>query len=151
MSQPILISAAMLFLGLLLLPTVISPQATINEKLESGTAYARIVAARNGAKAVTAEQCLSNLSSWQATDEADRKSKVAQPNWWYQKLSTEELARLSADSHYCFPVLLGSRRQHEASLIIDYAPLFSTELLRRAEGVLIKHHLVNEYLLMSSE
>jgi hypothetical protein len=139
-----------LFVALLLLPVAISPQTTINEKMDSGTAHARIIAARNAATAVTVQQCLADLSSWEARDNADDKAKV-EKQYWHQKLSTEELVRLGTESLYCAPVLRRAHRRGDVPLMHDYEALFNSELLHRAEAVLVEHHLMHEYLLKSSE
>jgi hypothetical protein len=126
-------------------------QTTVNEKMESGTANARIIAARKTASAVTAQQCLADISSWDTKDNADEKANVQQPNWWYQKLSTEELVRLSSESASCNTALRHARHVGDSRVMTSYGRMFDAELLSRAEAILVEHHLMHEYLLKSSE
>jgi hypothetical protein len=126
-------------------------QTTQDEIMESTMAHARIIAARKAASAVTTQQCLSDLSSWEARDNADEKTKVDQPNWWYQKLSTEELVRLSSESPSCSTVLRHAHRVGDSLETYSYGKEFDMELLFRAEDVLTEHHLMHEYLLKASE
>jgi hypothetical protein len=135
----------------LVLPVCTMAQTTVNETMESGTATARIVAARRAASVVTAPQCLADLSSWEAKDEADNKAQVESPAFWYEKLSTEELVRLSAESSSCSSVLRHAHRLENASMMPLWERMFETELLGRAEALLVEHHLMHEYLLKSSE
>ena len=139
------------YFSLLLLPACTIAQTTMNEKMESGTATARITAARKAASAVTAPQCLADLSSWEAKDNADDKAKVESPAYWYQKLSTEELVRLSSESASCGSALRHAHNREDASMMPVYGRMFENELVGRAEAVLVEHHLMHEYLLKSSE
>jgi hypothetical protein len=141
----------MVYVALLFLPAATMAQTTVNEKMESGTANARIIAARKAASAVTAQQCLADISSWSAKDNADEKANVEQPNWWYQKLSTEELVRLASESVSCSTALRHAHHVGDSRVMIGYGRMFENELLRRAEAVLVEHHLMHEYLLKSSE
>lgn len=140
-----------LSVALLLLPVAISAQTTANEKIESGTAHARIIAARKSASAVTAQQCLADISTWDAKEDADEKANVKDPSWWYQKLPTEELVRLSSVSTFCSGVLRHARRVGGSRVMSSYGRMFYGELLGRAEALLAEHHLMHEYLLKSSE
>ena len=70
-----------LYVVLLLLPAATMAQTTVDEKMESGMAHARIISARKAAS-VTAQQCLTDLSSWRAKDNADDKAKVKAPHFW---------------------------------------------------------------------
>ncbi len=139
------------YVALLSLPATTMAQATVNERMESGTANARIIAARKAASAVTAQQCLADISSWNAKDNADEKANVEQRNWWYQKLSTEKLARLSSESVSCSTVLRHARHVGDSRVMVGYGRMFDVELLGRAEALLVEHHLMHEYLLKSSE
>jgi hypothetical protein len=140
-----------IYVCLLLLPTCTMAQTSVNEKAESGLANARILAAKQAASAVTAPQCLADLSSWEAKDEADDKAKVEPPAFWDQKLSTEELIRLSRESVSCGSVLRHAHHQDSASMMPFYGRTFDAELLARAETILVEHYLMHEYLLKSSE
>lgn len=144
-------SCRLIFVAWLLLPVATMAQTSLDEKLESGTANARIITARKAASTVTARQCLADLSSWEAKDRADEKAKVKQPNWWYQKLSTEELARLAQETVVCFSALRLAHRRDEALMIPSYGRMFDRDLLDRAEAVLVERHLMHEYLLKSSK
>jgi hypothetical protein len=136
---------------LCLLPACAIAQTTVNDKMESGTANARIIAARKAASGVTAQQCLAELSSWEAKDNADDKAKIESPAFWYQKLSTEELVRLSSESASCGSVSRHAHNREGASMMPFYGRMFDAELLTRAESILVDHHLMHEYLLKSSE
>ena len=48
----------------------------MDEKTESGTAYGRLTVARAAASGITPQQCLADLASWRAKDDADDKAKV---------------------------------------------------------------------------
>jgi hypothetical protein len=141
----------MLSVALLLLPGATSAQTTIDEKMESGTAYDRIIAARKAASAVTVQQCLADISSWIARDQADENANVEQPRLWFQKLSTEELTRLSSESAFCGKALMHARHQGDLGVLVSYGRMFDAQLLSRAEAILAERHLMQEYLLRSSE
>ena len=93
-----------LYIALFFLPAATMAQTTVNERMESEMANARIMAARKAAS-VTPQKCLTNLSNWRAKDNADDKAKVKAPSFWYGKLSTEELVRRSRESISCSSVL----------------------------------------------
>ena len=135
--------------ALLLLPCVAATQ-TNDEKIASGVAHARIVAART-ASVVTTQACLADLSSWEAKDVADEKAKREAPEFWYEKLSTEELVRLSRESLSCGTVLKRAGHQYGASRMPLYGREFENELLWRAEAILADHFLMHEYLLRSTQ
>jgi len=137
--------------ALLLLPVATMAQTTVDERMESGMAHARIIAARKAASAVTAPQCSADLSSWDAKDDADEKAKIEQPNWWCQKLSTEELVRLSSESVSCRTALRHAHHPGDSRVMCSYGSMFDKELLGRAEAILVEHHLMHEYLVKSSE
>ena len=139
------------FVAFLLLPLAALAQTTVEQNAESGLAHARLVAARTVAKSITAPQCLADLSSWETKDEADDKAKVEQPNLWYQKLSTEELVRLDAESIHCTGVLRHTHHKEDSAMMPYFGRSFALELIDRAEAVLAEHHLMQEYLLKSSE
>jgi hypothetical protein len=144
-------SCRLVFVALLFLPTATMAQTSPGEKTESGMANAQLIAARKAASAVTARQCLADLSSWEAKDSADEKTKVKQPNWWYQKLSTEKLARLAQETVVCFSALRLAHQRDDALMMPSYGRMFDRELLDRAEAVLVERHLMHEYLLKSSK
>jgi hypothetical protein len=140
-----------IYVALLLLPSCTMAQKTVDVEMESGTGHARIIAARKAASTVTAQQCIADLSSWEARDDADKKAnekaKIESPDSWYQKLSTEELVRLSSESLFCGSVLRHAHHGVDVPLLTDYGRAFDGELLGRAEAVLVEHHLMHEYLL----
>ena len=138
------------YVALLLLPACTMAQTTVDEKIESETARNRITAARTAAS-VTVQQCVADLSSWEARDEADDKANIESFAYWYQKLSTEELVRLSRESLSCSSALRHAHRRADASMMPAYGRMFDGELLGRAEAVLVEHHLMHAYLLRSSE
>jgi hypothetical protein len=140
-----------LSLALLFFPLTLHAQTTVNQKAESGLASDRILAARQAATVVTAPQCLADLSSWEAKDDADDKAKVETHAFWYKKLSTEELVRLARESGSCGSILRRAHRQDSASMMPFYGRMFDGELLLRAEGILAEHYLTHEYLLKSSD
>jgi hypothetical protein len=135
---------------LLLLPVAALAQ-TVEVKSESGLANARLMAARNAASGVTAQQCLADLASWDAKNQADERAKVKAPAIWYEKLSTEELVRLSSETVPCSTALRHAHYVSDSRVMIGYGRMFDNELLNRAEAVLRDHHLMHEYLLKSSE
>ena len=139
------------YFALFFLAAATMAQTDVNEKMESGIANARIIAARKTASVVTAQQCLADISSWGAKNHADLKADVEQPNWWYRKLSTEELVRLASESTSCSTALWHARREGDSRLMNSYGRMFENELLGRAEAVLIDHHLMHEYLLRGSD
>jgi hypothetical protein len=111
-------------------------------------ARARGIAASKGGP-VTAQQCTADLSRWEAMDAADEKSKAGSPNLWHEKLSTEVLLRLEAESQEC--ALITPISDHYRMLQY-YARLaaFATTLRLRAENILADHSLYHEYLLAIS-
>ena len=139
-----------LYVALLWLPAGTMAQTTVDERTESGIASARIAAARKAAS-VTAQQCLADLSSWRAKDNADDKAKVKEPNFWYEKLSTEELVRRARESISCGSVLRHTTRRDDSPMMTGYGLAFEDELVSRAEAVLVDHHLMHEYMLKSSK
>ena len=139
-----------LYSALFFLPAATMTQTTVDERKESEMANARIMAARKVAS-VTAQRCLANLSSWRAKDNADDKAKVKAPSFWYEKLSTEELVRRSRESISCGSVLRHTPHREDSPMMTSYGLAFEDELVSRAEAVLVRHHLMHEYLLKSSE
>jgi hypothetical protein len=139
-----------LYVALLWLPAGTMAQTTVDERTESGIASARIAAARKAAS-VTAQQCLADLSSWRAKDNADDKAKVKEPNFWYEKLSTEELVRRSRESISCSSVLRRTPHREDSPMMTSYGLAFEDELVSRAEAVLVEHNLMHEYMLKSSK
>lgn len=140
-----------LFVALLLLPVAALAQTTVEEKSNSGLAFARLFAARKAASVVTAQQCLADSSSWEAKDGADERAKVEAPAYWYEKLSTEELVRLSSETVSCSTALRHAHHEGDSLVMVGYGRRFDSELLSRAEAVLHDHYLMHEYLLKGSE
>jgi hypothetical protein len=96
---------------------------------------------------VTAKQCLSDITSWAARDDADTKAKVNSPDYWYEKLSTEEVMRLAAESLSCWRII--DRNGH--ATLVGYELRFNVELWARAKAILIRHDLLHELLLESGD
>lgn len=140
-----------LFVVLFLLPVAALAQTTVEQTMNSGLASARIFAARKAASVVTSQQCLADLTSWEAKFDADERAKVEAPAFWYEKLSSEELVRLSSETVSCSTALRHAHHVGDSPLMISYGRMFENELLNRAEAVLRDHHLMHEYLLKSSE
>jgi hypothetical protein len=139
-----------LYVALLLLPAATMSQTTVDERMESEMANARIIAAGKAAS-VTAQKCLANLSSWRAKDNADDKAKAKVPHFWYERLSTEQLVRLSRESISCGSVLRHTQQREDSPMMTSYGLAFEDELVSRAEAVLVEHYLMHEYLLKSSK
>jgi hypothetical protein len=146
MNRPCMLAAI-----LLLLPVTALAQTTVEQISRSGLANSRLIAARKAASSVTAKQCQADLLSWQRRNEADEKANVKQPNWWVQKLSTEELVRLDSESAFCSSLLRHANRPTYAEMELLYGRMFAGELLNRAEAVLIERLLMQEYLLKGSQ
>ena len=69
----------------------------------------------------------------------------------YEKLSAEELVRLSRESLSCGSVLRHAHHREDLPMTASYGLAFENELVGRAEAVLVEHYLMREYLLKSSE
>lgn len=115
-------------------------QAQLNESL----AYARLVAASKQ-PTVTAAQCYSAQGDWQERDKADKEGGP----YWYQRVSTEELARMASLSNACATEAVGHERPNATSVgaFVARTSQFHYVMLNRAETVLHNHALVEEYLL----
>jgi hypothetical protein len=122
-------------LTLLAIPSVQGQD--IEKRAREGLAYSRLVAAHQ-LPTVTHGQCVSAQGDWLERDKADKKEP-----WWFQRLSTEELARMASLSAAC--------GTHEGAASIGIFALrnaqFQNILLNRAETVLHDHALIEEYLL----
>jgi hypothetical protein len=113
-------------------------------QLNESLAYARLVAA-HGLPTVTHGQCYSAQRDWMERDKADKKEP-----WWYQRLSTEELIRMSNLSTACATEATKSQENSNAMSVgafVGSGRAFDNVLLNRAEAVLHNHGLVEEYLL----
>jgi hypothetical protein len=131
----------------LLLPLALPAQTNYFEPTAEGLAKARLFAASHARGKFTTAQCLADLASWDANDDANSKAKDKMENWWYQKLSTEELARLDREAGYCVGVLRVTHRREDALQMTLFDSSFLLELGGRAEAILADHHLMQEYLL----
>jgi hypothetical protein len=137
----------LIFMGLIV--TLAGPAIAQDTHSESTQAAQRI---RMTHMAVpTTQQCLVDLSSWTIRADADEKMKVEPPNWWFQKLSTEELERLSHEMLSCATLLRRAHHQGEMVMVLLYERQLDGELLSRAKGILDDHSLMNEYLLKTSD
>jgi hypothetical protein len=113
-------------------------------QLNESLAYARLIAAHK-VPTVTHGQCLSAQGDWLERDKADKQSP-----YWYQKISTEELARMASLSTACATEvgeIHTAATANNAGLFASRSGQFHWEMLRRAETVLHNHGLVEEYLL----
>jgi hypothetical protein len=72
-------------------------------------------------------------------------------NFWYEKLSTEELVRRARESISCGSILRHTTRRDDSPMMTSYGLAFEDELVSRAEAVLVEHHLMHEYMLKSSK
>ena len=112
----------------------------VNESL----AYVRLIAA-NKLPAVTSGQCYTAQGDWLERDKTDR------PNgpYWYQRVSTEELARMASLSTACATEAINHESPNATSVaaFVARSRQFQNVLLGRAETVLHNHALIEEYLL----
>jgi hypothetical protein len=116
---------------------------------ESSQAQERITMAHMATP--TTEQCLADLNAWTIRANADDKMKIQPPNWWFQKLSTEELERLTHEMTSCTTLLRRAHHQEEMVMVLLYERQLDNELLSRAKEILGDHFLMNEYLLKTSD
>ena len=127
-------------LTVLCIVSVHARQSPPNESL----AYARLIAAHK-LPTVTRGQCSSAQGDWMEKDKADKEEP-----WWYQRLSTEELARMASLATACATEAM--KNQENSSTIsvgafVGRARQFDNVLLNRAETVLRGHALIEDYLL----
>jgi hypothetical protein len=132
-----------------LLASPLFGQTTNMDTQASQIAYARVAKARQAVR-ISLETCTADLSGWDARDTEDDRSKAEQPNWWYQKLSTEELVRLSGEAASCPAIFRSANDKARAHSASNWRGLFDATLLYRAEAVIADHHLMNDYLLSTS-
>lgn len=113
-------------------------------QLDESLAYARLVAASK-LPTVTAAQCYSAQGDWQERDKADKEGGP----YWYQRISTEELARMASLSNACATEAVGHERPNATSVgaFVARTSQFHYVMLNRAETVLHNHALIEEYLL----
>jgi hypothetical protein len=108
-------------------------------------AYARLIAAHK-LPAVSHAQCYNALTDWLERDKADKQNGP----YWFQKVSTEELARMASLSSAC-ATEVGEIRTvasaNDAGMLTSMSAQFHWEMLRRAETVLHDHALIEAYLL----
>jgi hypothetical protein len=116
----------------------------IETKQREGLAYSRLGAAKQ-TPAVTHAQCSAMLTEWQQRDKGDRSNST----FWFERLSTEELTRLSRMALACEQEDYQRYRHREdygeALRFAMYALQFHSQLLFRAETVLHDHALIEEY------
>jgi hypothetical protein len=113
-------------------------------QLNESLAYSRLVAA-SGLPTVTSSQCYSAQGDWIERDKADKEGGP----YWYQRVSTEELARMASLSNACATEAVGHERPNATSVgaFVARASQFHYVMLTRAETVLHNHGLVEEFLL----
>lgn len=107
-------------------------------------AYARLVAASKP-PTVTAAQCYSAQGDWLERDKANKEGGP----YWYQRVSTEELARMASLSNACATEAVSHERPNATSVgaFVARTSQFHYVMLNRAETVLHNHALIEEYLL----
>jgi len=113
--------------------------------LNESLAYARLIAAHK-LPTVTHGQCLSAEADWLERDKADKEGGP----YWFQKLSTEELARTASLSSACgteVGEIHTAASDNAVGRFVARSAQFQWELLHRAETVLHDHKLIEEYLL----
>lgn len=77
----------------MLLSASVFGQDSIESRIAEATAGDRLTVAERF-PIVTSKQCVAALASWESREQTDVTTKVKEPDYWYEKLSTEELARL---------------------------------------------------------
>ncbi len=108
-------------------------------------AYARLIAAHT-LPTVTHGQCFSAQGDWLERDKADRPGGP----YWFQKVSTEELARMASLSTACATEGIEGHANPNATSVAGFVARsreFQNMLIIRAEAVLHNHSLIEEYLL----
>jgi hypothetical protein len=108
-------------------------------------AYTRLIAAHK-LPTVTHAQCFSAQGDWLERDKADKPDGP----YWFQKISTEELARMASLSSSCATEAIDRQAIPNATSVgafVARTSQFQNVLLNRAETVLHNHSLVEEYLL----
>ena len=83
-------------------------------------------------------------------DAYDDKTKADAPNFWYEKLSTEELLRLTVESGNCITIIIPFRNLIRMLQFYSHQAEFNLELRSRAQSILYDHGLYHEYLLAIS-
>ena len=127
-------------LAALCLAAAQAQQASPNESL----AYARLIAAHT-LPTVTHGQCITAQGDWTERDKADKKEP-----WWFQRISTEELARMASLSTACATEvgkIHTAASANNAGMFMSRSGQFHWEMLRRAETILHDHALIQNYLL----
>jgi hypothetical protein len=107
-------------------------------------AYHRLLTAHR-LPTVTHGQCFSAQGDWLEKDKADKEGGP----YWYQKVSTEELARMASLSTACATEAIGQQTPNATSVgaFVARSRQFEWVLLDRAETVMHNHALIEEYLL----
>lgn len=111
---------------------------------------------------VTVGQCSAAEQEWESNDRQSFVGAVQPTGHWAAQLSTEELIRLNALAVVCGHLTLErlKKTKNESakmellwseSGLADHALQFDFELRARAEGILLDHRLIDEYLLRKSK
>ncbi len=111
-------------------------------------AYARLIAAHK-LPTVTHGQCFGAQGDWLERDKADKQNGP----YWFQKVSTEELARMASLSSACATEEGEIHTAASATTVgtfVARSAQFQWELLHRAETILHDHALIESYLLQPS-
>lgn len=115
------------------------------QSLNGSLAYARLIAAHK-LPTVIHGQCSSAHGDWLERDKADKQGGP----YWFQKVSTEELARMASLSTACATEGIEGHAASNATAVSAFVARsseFREVLLDRAETVLHDHALINDYLL----
>jgi hypothetical protein len=117
-------------------------------RTEESRAMDRMVGAKDQGRKVTKQQCYAELRSWESKGST---LSGQQKDYWTYQLSTEELIKLSTEAIYCESLLKSEASLKMQMRLADHGVLFSTELLSRAENIIIDQQLVHEYLMRGSK
>jgi hypothetical protein len=132
-------------LPLVLLAVCPLPAQDIEKRQREGIAFARLIAAHQ-LPVVTHGQCFSAQGNWLERDKADKQNGP----YWFQKVSTEELARMASFSTACATEGREGHANPNATSVAAFVARsreFQNIQLNRAEAVLHDHSLIEEYLL----
>jgi hypothetical protein len=131
----------------MLLSASIFGQDSIENRVAEATAGDRLTAAERY-PIITSQQCVADLASWESRNQTDVAVKVTEPNYWYEKLSTEELAKLSKEAFSCQTI--STEYSVTFSKMSVWSDYFQEQVYLRAEAVLRSHGLIHELLLETS-
>jgi uncharacterized protein YcfL len=137
----------MMLAVLMLLAASVFGQDPSESQLNERIASARLIAAEQ-MPSVTSKQCVADVASWEARNDTDVATKVQEPSYWYEKLSTEELVRLSSETISCHKI--STPYSIVSTKMSVWDGVFRLQLYFRAETILRNHGLIHELLLETS-